>query len=343
VNGGWYLSPVEIAATERRGKHPAGLGFAERGILTGSERYRGLKFAGRKRVLSGGSIYRAKESIYPSIDKSGEGKRPITERETPPHQQDQVLFVDAVLRRAGLNPAHYRIAPLVRRIPACLRALKVETMAAALRETESSPTRLMVALNAILIGTTSFFRDQPVFEELDCHVIPDLLGRVAEPRIWSAASSDGAELYSVAMMFARHGAESAFFLGTDCRTAAVERAREGVYPLAATIEMPESFSRDYLHLSDNKAKVIDNLRARVVWEEADILTCPVALRFDLVLCRNIAIYLEPEPMERLWKKLSGAIAPGGYLVVGRAEKPQLDGFSCVAPCLYRKHPLVTIP
>lgn len=273
---------------------------------------------------------------------AGTGENRRLERIPPSYRPEEIAFVDGVVRRAGLNPRHYRIAPLVRRVPACLRVLKIESLSEARHEIETSPERLLQALNALLIGTTAFFRDRAVFEELDRHLLAALRRCDSPLRVWSAACSDGAELYSVAMMLDRHGSESAFLLGTDCRASALARAREGSYPLAATDEIPAEFAGKYFQFSDTTIRVSDSIRARVRWDESDLMTEPAPLRWDLILCRNLAIYLEPEPMLQLWKKLSAAIVPGGYLVVGRAEKPPLDGFSCVAPCLYRKNLLPSI-
>jgi chemotaxis protein methyltransferase CheR len=310
-------------------------------FISGDARFHGLSFAGKKGD-SVSALITARDSRFPVAFLLRHRGTEKPETDPSPLLPDQVEFVDRVLRRAGLNPRHYRRAPLLRRIPACLRALKVDSLPAALAAIEGSPERLLISLNALLIGTTSFFRDRPVFDELQHHIIPALLRRGTRPRVWSAACSDGAELYSVAMMFERHGEGTPLFLGTDCRAAAVARAKEGIFPLTTTGDMPATFTREYVHFSGNTAKVDDRIREQVIWDEADIMTRPIASRWDLILCRNLAIYLEPGPLGHLWKKLSAAVVPGGYLVVGRAEKPRLEGFSCVAPCIYQKHPLPSI-
>lgn len=304
--------------------------------------FHGVSFAGKKgcsvSALVGSRGYRGWHG--PPAFLPGHADGPPPERKPVPSspESDQVVFVERTLRKAGLNPRHYRRAPLVRRIPACLRALKVDSLVAAMREMESSPDRLLVGLNSLLIGTTAFFRDRQVFDELQRHVLPELLGRVDRPRVWSAACSDGAELYSMAMMFDRLGAEPPVFLGTDCRASAIARAREGLYPLSATAEMPMEFVRNHVRLSGNTATVSPEIREKVSWAKADLLTQSIDSHWDLILCRNLAIYLAPEAMDRLWKKLSAAIRPGGYLIVGRAEKPRLEDFSCIAPCIHQKAP-----
>lgn len=302
--------------------------------------FHGVTFAGKKGcsvsalVTPGGFRY----SNGPVAFLLRPADRSPRDRHPPSHppESDRVIFVERTLRKAGLNPRHYRRAPLIRRIAPCLRALKVDSLVAAMREMESSPDRLLVALNSLLIGTTAFFRDRPVFYELQRNVLPDLLGRIDRPRVWSAACSDGAELYSMAMILDRLGAEPPVFLGTDCRASAIARAKEGIYPLSATAEMPMAYARRYLDLTGNTATVSAEIRERVSWARSDLLTQSIDSQWDLILCRNLAIYLEPEAMGRMWSKLSAAIRPGGYLIVGRAEKPRLEGFSCVAPCIYQK-------
>ena len=332
---------VKVAGTERGVTISAERMLPDGGVVRNEERFRGLSFSGRKLSLPGAGRSPA-ESRYTVV---ASGRAPVKPGRfnpaggTLPYLPAQIAFVDGILGRAGLNPRHYRLSPLVRRIPASMRALKVDSLEAAREETERSPESLLLALNALLIGTTAFFRDRPVFEELRRHVVPVLLERSACPRIWSAGCSDGAELYSVAMLIARHGTGEPILLGTDCRASALARARAGMYPLAAVSEMPSDFRRDYLECSGAVAVVKESIRGGIKWQHGDIMERRGTSRWDLVLCRNLAIYLEPGPMQQLWKNLSMSIVPGGYLVVGRAEKPRLDGFSCVAPCVYQKNSL----
>lgn len=253
-----------------------------------------------------------------------------------PVEDAGTLFLRRILAQAGLNPLLYRKAPLVRRLPACLRALRVETCAAAERLFAAKPALLSNALESLLIGTTELFRDPAVFTQLEHDVLPKLLQRPAPPRVWSAGCSEGAELYSVAMLLAKFGAlEGSRLLGSDCRPAAIERAMRGVY-LPGERVMPATAGGHWQELADGRIAMSREIRQAVQWEQSDLLAPRPLGTWDLILCRNVAIYLEPAAAETLWRRLAEALAPGGFLIVGKAEKPRLSSLRRVAPSIYCK-------
>lgn len=260
-----------------------------------------------------------------------------TGEEMERHPMADVAFVRRMLRLAGIRAEGYRITPLIRRIPACLRALRVKDQEAADQVVAGDPQRLQIAVNALLIGTTSFFRDTSVFRELDESVIPALLTQRDEPRVWSAACSDGSELASVVMLFAKHGGlDRSRFLGTDCRPSALRQAAEGIYPPEAReLFLPDLVGR-FLRCDEKHCRLHPSIATAMEWKLADLLAQPEGSDWDLILCRNLAIYLHPHQAQQLWLQLETCLRPGGFLIVGKAEKPQVDGLQRVSPCVYRK-------
>ena len=81
------------------------------------------------------------------------------------------------------------------------------------------------------------------------------------------------------------------------------------------------------------------IHAAVKWECRDLLTRSEPGPWNMILCRNLAIYLETRMVEKLWQRLLCALAPGGVLVVGKAEKPRLKGLTTIGPCIYQKTPV----
>jgi chemotaxis protein methyltransferase CheR len=256
-----------------------------------------------------------------------------------PHSENNLRFVRTVLTTAGLNASAYRLAPLVRRIPACLRAMKVGGQEAALQMVRSgSPRQLRLAVDALLIGTTSFFRDDAVFQELESRIVPEIVTREKSPKVWSVACSGGKELYSLSMLFASHGVSTrSRFLGTDCRAAAIETARQGNYSASAHHAIPSYLADRYLLQRKHSVSIHPELASRMEWEWADALAFRENdSQWDMILCRNLAIYLEPEITTRLWQELVSQLLPGGILVVGRAEKPQVRDLVRIGPCIYKR-------
>lgn len=248
-------------------------------------------------------------------------------------------FIHSVLSCSGLNPAFYRIEPLARRLPACLRALKAKAIDEARRRTERDAGLRSLALATLVIGVTEFFRDPPVFDFLRDHVMPEAGRRGDSLRIWSAGCSEGAELYSSAMLLAELGLlDRSELLGTDCRPEAVAAAREGWYDESRVAgvgaeRVERFFSRRRRHL-----RIAETLRTAARWETSDLLDDKrIAGDWDLILCRNVAIYLEPAAAATLWCSLAQRLRPDGVLVVGKAERPDASaGLRRLAPCIYQR-------
>jgi chemotaxis protein methyltransferase CheR len=289
------------------------------------ERFHGLTFTGKVPCyLKSHSKPRTKNDLGPLLN--------------PENSPEQIDLVYTVLRAAGLPFSQYRLAPLLRRVPACLRALKCHSTSAAIDRVNNNPEQLRLAVNSMLIGTTSFFRDTAVFEDLETKIIPSILDREKRPKIWSVACSGGEELYSVAMLFASYASfQKCHFLGMDCRPAAVQHASKAIYPAQALESIPAEFAERFLIQKNAHVWIHPWIASRTQWKCGDILTeIDHEGQWDLILCRNLAIYLEPQVTADLWNRLAAHLAPGGYLIVGRAEKPCVDGLSKVGHCTYQK-------
>jgi chemotaxis protein methyltransferase CheR len=246
------------------------------------------------------------------------------------------LFLNWLLKLGGLAPERYRSGPLHRRLSACLRALRATTCAEARTAIERDPNLATKALDTILIGVSEFFRDRHVFLKLHTTIIPELLSESDSVRIWSAGCSDGSELYSVAFLLAELGALGrADLIGTDCRETATDQARRALFDVNAIEKLPPGYER-YLEPVKSGYRVSKAIRDRVRFETQDLFTAPVPHDVDLVLCRNLVIYLNQDVSLLLWKRVTSSLRPDGYLVVGKAEQPGCRGLQRVSPCIYRK-------
>jgi chemotaxis methyl-accepting protein methylase len=165
-------------------------------------------------------------------------------------------------------------------------------------------------------------------------------GRPGRLRVWSPGCSDGAELYSVAILLDELGLlDRCELLGTDCRADAVERARAGAYDAhAVRCVPPDLLARHFTTDADRRTwRVSPRLRAAARWRTADVLNVCEPGVWDLVLCRNLAIYLQPEAAGELWRRLEAAVRPGGVLALGKAERPGSGRrFTPAGPCLFRR-------
>jgi chemotaxis protein methyltransferase CheR len=247
------------------------------------------------------------------------------------------VFARWVLALSGLDGGAYRAQPLLRRVPACLRALGVTSLAAARAKVKGDERARAVALGAFLVGVTEFYRDIAAFDELEGEIDarPEFF---AGCRVWSAGCSVGAEGYTLAMMMHARGLlEGGQVVGTDCRTAALETARKGRYAPALCEGLPERYQR-YMQTVGGELEVSGAIRKHANWEVGDLLEPKGGEGgFHLVACRNVSIYLNHSIIHGLWSRLYDSLLPGGVLFTGHAEIPEgCPGLIRVARCLYRK-------
>jgi chemotaxis protein methyltransferase CheR len=255
------------------------------------------------------------------------------------HQRVEIdPFLSWLLARAGLNARAYRASALQRRLPACLRKLRVSCGNAARTLLEEKPQLIPAAVSTLLIGVTDFFRDQPVFDHLAKLVLPELLQSRDGLRVCSAGVSDGRELYSMAMLLAETGAlDKSHLLGVDCRADAIAEARGGGFGDEEVAEIPIHRRERHFRRENSRWIVASELRAKVQWQVGDLFALEDGRWWDVILFRNVAIYFEEAHGAMAWEKLCSQLVAGGFLITGKAEKPPKSlPLRRVAASVYRK-------
>jgi chemotaxis protein methyltransferase CheR len=255
-----------------------------------------------------------------------------------PLSEDEEAFLRFLFKEAGLDLYNYRLRTLKRRIGPCLRALHAGNFADARRAIQQKPSLLPTAISTMVIGVTSFFRDGPVWEMIRNEVIPTLLKGRYGLAIWCLGCSDGHEFYSLAMMLAEMKLlHRCHLLGTDCRLDAVKRARAGQYDAAAIKSVPADLFSRYFYKEEAYWRVVPAIRDAIHWRRADVMTLHEPGVWDLILCRNMSMYLAPEASGALFPRLEMSLRPGGMLVLGKAERPLAAcHLAPVGPCIYRR-------
>ncbi|MEO6255996.1 MAG: protein-glutamate O-methyltransferase CheR [Sphingomicrobium sp.] len=183
-------------------------------------------------------------------------------------------------------------------------------------------------VEALLNNETYFFRDRSPFDLLTSHALPKLAQRRETSRrlrIWSAGCSTGQEAYSLAMLFAENPVAwrnwTIDILATDVSGAVIDRARSGVYTqfevqrglgIAQTIRWFEDTGDGW--------RAVENLRKSVRFQVHNLLELPPHPGdFDIVLCRNVLLYLSAEKRTLAFERLASAVARDGWLMLGAGE------------------------
>lgn len=190
------------------------------------------------------------------------------------------------------------------------------------------PSLSQMVVEALLNNETYFFRDRSPFDLLQRYALPELAQRRAKSkrlRIWSSGCSTGQETYSLAMLFAEEPEKwrgwTIDILGTDVSTSCVDRARAGMYSqfevqrglgINQTIKWFEECADGW--------RAIEVLRRSLRFQVHNLLEQPPHPGgFDIVLCRNVLLYLSPEKKTLGFERLASAMAEDGWLMLGAGE------------------------
>ncbi|MFC7203977.1 CheR family methyltransferase [Haloferax namakaokahaiae] len=223
----------------------------------------------------------------------------------------------------------YNDAYLDRRISARMRRRRVDEYAEYQALLEDEQEEQQALLDALSVNVTSFFRNPEVWEALR-DVLRDLSasGSRRDPiRIWSAACSDGREAYSLAMLAHDddHVDERRVeIVGTDIKREILRAARKGEYRASETNDVAEQLDpmdrwERFVEKDDEWFRVKDRLRDMVQFKRRDLIREDPPGTFDLVVCRNLFIYINADSKRAVFETLGSALDDDGYLTIGMTE------------------------
>lgn len=209
-------------------------------------------------------------------------------------------------------------------------------------------------IDAITTNETRFFRDPRHFEFLEQQAIPRWRTEAQQGqrsrtiRLWSAGCSSGEEPYSLAMLLARHlPVEQGWdvtILATDVSTRMLAQARTGIYSITKSADIPEPLLKDYMLKGVGKQsgqmKVMPEVQAMIDFDKLNLMhgPYPPGEHFDVILCRNVLIYFDPQSKQRALEQLTDCLCRNGLLFVGQAENLSSMNLNLrsLAPAVYAR-------
>ncbi len=227
----------------------------------------------------------------------------------------------------GVDFRGYKRTSLRRRIALRMEQLRIERFADYHSFLEAHPQEFVDLLNIVLINVTSFFRDPDAWEGLNTEVLPKLIDPARgrdQLRLWSVGCASGEEPYSLAMQLCELLGPTDFarrvkIYATDLDEAALSIARHASYPPRAVEGVPPSLLDKYFERTGNNYLVCRDLRKAVIFGRHNIVHDAPISRIDLLVCRNLLIYLETETQNLVLPRLHYALVDDGYLFLGKAE------------------------
>ncbi|MFN0070934.1 MAG: CheR family methyltransferase [Chloroflexota bacterium] len=251
-------------------------------------------------------------------------------------------FIRAVKRLIGVDLTSYRQEQLRRRLESLMVRLGAKDFGEYGRLLERDPARLQEFRDYFTINVTEFFRDTDRFRHLQTKVLPELLRASPNLSVWSAACSNGAEPYSVAMQLkelAPRGRHRILATDVDRTILAHARAGAGYGKLELQRTDKTMISRYFTTTDGTNYTVNPDVRKMVEFREHNLLSPAPGQGFDLILCRNVVIYFTNDAKAELYGRLVGALRPGGVLFVGGTEiisAAQQLGITASGPSFYTR-------
>lgn len=247
--------------------------------------------------------------------------------------------------QTGHDFSSYKKATLYRRIERRMNIHQIEKMTSYVRYLHDNQTEAEILFKELLIGVTSFFRNADVWNALIKKAFPLLFKTLPNDyilRAWLPACSTGEEAYSMAMAFIEAKEKSTaeknlhlHIFATDIDSAAIDKARKGVYPFNIMADVSSERLERFFSKEDSHYRINQEIRDMVVLAPHNVIRDPPFTKVDIISCRNLLIYMEPDLQKKLLCLFHASLNNNGLLLLGNSENIGLnnDLFIPVDPLL----------
>jgi two-component system CheB/CheR fusion protein len=256
---------------------------------------------------------------------------------------DKIIIL--LREQTGHDFSLYKKNTLFRRIERRKGVHQIDKIGQYVRFLQENPKEIDILFKELLIGVTSFFRDPAVWEKLKKDTLPTIINALDKGdvlRAWVTACSTGEEAYSLAIIF-KEALEnikdkknlSLQIFATDIDADAIEKARKGFFPAGIVTDVTPQRLKKYFVKEESGYRLNATIREMVVFAPQDVIKDPPFTKLDILTCRNMLIYMEPELQLKLMSLFNYSINPGGTMVLGTAESlgNSKEGFIEVDPKL----------
>ncbi len=236
------------------------------------------------------------------------------------------LLKEQIRRDVGFYCDGYKEHCLRRRIAVRMRARGMHSYAEYAVLLQADAQEYQKLRDAVTINVSKFYRNPEVWQVVDQKILPGLFAADRDIRLWSAGCAGGEEPYSMAMLLREHALRTgqvdklARFnvIGTDIDSASLQTAERAEYGTFAFTDIPTGIREAWFE-PPLYTKVTREIRDAVQFETRDLITADFTGAYDVIFCRNVVIYFERAVQEDLFAKFHQALAPGGFLVLGKVE------------------------
>jgi len=248
-------------------------------------------------------------------------------RSSPVNMDSLSELTQILLDHTKVNFRHYKTPTFQRRVERRIAATGASSLEAYVDIARKSGDEVEALFRDLLITVTSFFRDKSEFEALREPIREIIKNRDGQAiRVWVAGTATGEEAYTIAIIFAEEmGGPGEFsnariqIFASDLDSEAIEIARRGYYSETSLVEVPQQIIRRYFQKAPLGYTVSKAIREKIVFSVHNIGQDPPLLNLDLVSCRNLLIYFQPELQRQVLTRFHYALKSRGVLFLGKSE------------------------
>ncbi len=224
---------------------------------------------------------------------------------------------------SGIDFSYYKENTITRRLERRVSINRFDSLDQYMIFLSESDKEKETLFRELLIGVTRFFRDTEAFESIKENVVTKFADK-RSLRIWSIGCSTGEEVYSIAFLISDFldknniNCEVKIF-ATDIDKHSLEIASQCMYPDNIVADIDPYYLKKYFVRKDEGYQVHEQIRKMIVFANHNLLKDPPFSKIDLIICRNLFIYLKPEVQQRLLSIFYYSLSPNGMLFMGSSE------------------------
>ncbi|MBW4588662.1 MAG: protein-glutamate O-methyltransferase CheR [Aetokthonos hydrillicola CCALA 1050] len=243
-----------------------------------------------------------------------------------PNREFEILL-DFLKQNRGWDLTSYKRSSLMRRFQHRMQAINIDSYQSYLKYLKCHLEEDLALKNDVLINVTGFFRDRDAWDYLAAHVIPKILAS-KQPhesiRVWSVGCAGGQEVYSLLILLAEAlgidtCVKQVICYATDISESALVQARQATYSDLEITGIPPDCLEKYFHQTQKGYVFHPELRRNIIFCRHDLTVNAPISKIDLLVCRNVLIYLNPEIQASILVRFHFALKKTGYLFLGQAE------------------------
>lgn len=229
-------------------------------------------------------------------------------------------LIEYIQQQSSFRCQYYKEKPLSRRLRVRMRALHLERYEQYLQYLINNPAEMDILLETLTINLSYFFRNPETFDYIRDTLFSEFKKQDEQLVVWSAGCAHGEEPYTLAITAAQSGTlEQMTVYGTDIDRKALSMAEQGLYDTFAFEYTPEHILNVYFKNENGTYRIVPKIRDHVRFFNVDLFDKPPFGKCDLIMCRNVLIYLDRAAQSTILRNFYEQLRVDGYLIIGKVE------------------------